>query len=178
MKNYKNFIYIIILSIFLTQCSSYNLKKDINKSGVIKKTPKWYVEFDRQDKKWMYETATSVSPDMELSVKKSIILAKSKLADRYNGKISSELKLLNSEMGSNESYVAQSSTQEEIINIIKGTLVKNYFVEKVEIFYTKNKSYRSYVKIKVSKDNIDDVIDNIKNKENLRLSKNFKNNYD
>ena len=40
----------------------------------------------------IYETATSVSPDLELSVKKSIILAKAKIADRYNGKINNELK--------------------------------------------------------------------------------------
>ena len=78
------------------------------------------------DKKWIYETATSVSPDLELSVKKSIILAKAKLADRYNGKINNELKILKSEIGSSEALVTSNKSKDELINSVKDTLVKDY----------------------------------------------------
>ena len=50
----------------------------------------------------------------------------------------------------------------QIHNIINNTLVKDYVVEKVEIFYTHHKSYRAYVKVKVSKDNVALVIEEIK----------------
>ena len=50
----------------------------------------------------------------------------------------------------------------EVVNLINNTLVRDYIVEKVEIFYTHHKSYRAYVKIKVSKDNVSLVIEEIK----------------
>ena len=68
----------------------------MSQKGELKKTPKWYIKYDREDKKWMYETATSVSPDIELAVKKSILLAKSKLADRINGKMNNHTIVINS----------------------------------------------------------------------------------
>ena len=52
--------------------------------------------------------------------------------------------------------------------MINDTLVRNYIVEKVEIFFTHHKSYRAYVKVKVSKDNVALVIEEIK--EDKRLS--------
>ena len=54
------------------------------------------------------------------------------------------------------------SAEDTIVNIINNTLVKDYVVEKVEIFYTHHKSYRAYVKVKVSKDNVALVIEEIK----------------
>ena len=72
-KNILKLFIISILSLSLIQCATYTVKKDINKNGELTKTPKWYVKYNREDKKWIYETATSVSPDLELSVKKSII---------------------------------------------------------------------------------------------------------
>ena len=46
----------------------------MTKKGELTKTPKWYIKYKREDKTWMYETASSVSPDMELAVKKSTLL--------------------------------------------------------------------------------------------------------
>ena len=172
VKNILKLFIISILSLSLVQCSTYTVKKDINKNGELTKTPKWYVKYNREDKKWIYETATSVSPDLELSVKKSIILAKAKIADRYNGKINNELKINKQESGVSEALITDQSATDEIINSIKNTLVKDYIVEKVEIFFTHSKSYRSYVKLKVSKDNVEAVISELKQSEQLKtLSK-------
>ena len=60
-----------------------------------------------------------------------------------------------------------------LVRVINGKISKNmkikmistnqdYIVEKVEIFYTHHKSYRSYVKLKVSKDNVALAISEIK----------------
>ena len=167
-KNLLNILFVIFLSAFISNCSNYTVKKDINKNGELTKTPRWYVKYKRQDKKWIYETGTSVSPDLELSVKKSIILAKAKLADRYNGKINNELKILKSEIGSSEALVTSNKSKDELINSVKDTLVKDYIVDKVDIFYTHNKSYRSYVKIKISKTNIKAVVDEIRENKQLK----------
>ena len=48
----------------------------MSKNGELTKTPKWYIKYNRQDKNWMYETASSVSPDLELAVKKINYLQK------------------------------------------------------------------------------------------------------
>ena len=81
-KNIILFFLTLILGFVLTHCSTYTVKKDMSIKGELTKTPKWYVKYDREDKKWMYETSVSVSPDLELAVKKSVLLAKAKLADK------------------------------------------------------------------------------------------------
>ena len=110
----------------------------------------------------MYEAASSVSPDLELAIKKSTLLAKAKLADRINGKMNNQSSINKTEVGIDEDNNINSSAEDTIVNIINNTLVKDYVVEKVEIFYTHHKSYRAYVKVKVSKDNVALVIEEIK----------------
>ena len=110
----------------------------------------------------MYEAASSVSPDLELAIKKSTLLAKAKLADRINGKMNNQSSINKTEVGIDEDNSINGSAEDTIVNIINNTLVKDYVVEKVEIFYTHHKSYRAYVKVKVSKDNVALVIEEIK----------------
>ena len=144
--------------------------------GELKKTPKWYIKYDREDKKWMYETATSVSPDIELAVKKSILLAKSKLADRINGKMNNQSTINKSESGLNENNTLRSASEDTIINIVGDTFVKDYVVDQVEIFFTHHKSYRAYVKVKVSKENISEVLEQIERDKKLAALSNKKSN--
>src|SRR5210317_1757629 len=153
---------LILLSLLLNQCSTYTVKNDMSKKGELTKTPKWYIKFDREDKAWMYETASSVSPDLELAIKKSTLLAKAKLADRINGKMNNQSSINKSEAGIDENNNITGSTDDNIVNLINDTLVRDYIVEKVEIFFTHHKSYRAYVKLKVSKDNVSLVIQEIK----------------
>jgi len=153
---------IILLSLFLNQCTTYTVKKDMSKKGELTKTPKWYIKFDREDKSWMYETASSVSPDLELAIKKSTLLAKAKLADRINGKMNSKSIIIKDEEGLNENLSIDANAKDEINNIIKDTLVRYYIVDKVDVFFTHYKSYRAYVRLKVSKDHVDAVLQEIK----------------
>ena len=161
MKNKIKTSIVVLMCLFLANCSTYTIKKDMSKKGELTKTPKWYIKYKREDKKWMYETASSVSPDLELAVKKSTILAKAKLADRINGKMNNQSSINKSETGIDENNNITGSAEDTIVNLINDTLVRDYIVEKVEIFYTHHKSYRAYVKIKVSKDNVSLVIQEI-----------------
>lgn len=167
---------VVLMCLFLANCSTYTIKKDMSKKGELTKTPKWYIKYKREDKKWMYETATSVSPDLELAVKKSTLLAKAKLADRINGKMNNQSAINKSENGIDESNNLIGSAEDTIVNIINDTLVKDYIVEKVEIFYTHHKSYRAYVKLKVSKDNVALVLEELKEDKKLAANTNKKSN--
>ena len=161
----KKLFYISIFlftSLLLNQCSTYTVKPDMTKKGELTKTPKWYIKYKREDRKWMYEAASSVSPDLELAIKKSTLLAKAKLADRINGKMNNQSSINKSETGIDENNNITGSAEDTIINLINDTLVRDYIVEKVEIFYTHHKSYRAYVKLKVSKENVSLVIQEIK----------------
>ena len=84
---YKKIIMIILGGLLLAQCSTYKIKPDMNKSGVVSKTPKWYVQYDHETLFKYVETGTAVSPDLELAVKKAVLLAKAKLVDRINGEV-------------------------------------------------------------------------------------------
>ncbi len=169
---------VTLLSLILSNCSTYTVKKDMSNKGELNKTPKWYIKYKREDKSWMYATASSVSPDLELAIKKSTLLAKAKIADRINGKMNNQSSINKSETGIDESNNITGSADDTVVNIINDTLVRNYIVEKVEIFFTHHKSYRAYVKVKVSKDNVALVIEEIKADKRLsaipKESKNLK----
>ena len=168
MKTLSKIILVIFASILLTNCSTYSVKKDMTKDGYVNKTPNWYVNYDHETWKHFQEAAVSVSPDMELAVKKSILLAKAKLADRINGEINNRTTINKNEAGVNESLTVNAQSQDTIVNIIEDTLVRFYEVTKQEIFITNNKSYRVYVMLEVSKKDIDKIIAEI-NKRNLAV---------
>ena len=135
-----------LLSLTLFNCSTYTVKKDMSKRGELTKTPKWYIKYKREDK-----------------------------ADRINGKMNNQSSINKSETGIDENNNITGSAEDTIINLINDTLVRDYIVEKVEIFYTHHKSYRAYVKLKVSKENVSLVIQEIKaDKKLVQNNKNQK----
>ena len=162
IKNISRLFLTIIMGLVLSHCSTYTVKRDMTKNGEFTKTPKWYVKYDHEDTKWLYETAVSVSPDLELAVKKSVLLAKAKLADRINGKMNNRSSISKRESGQDEAMITKTKSEDKIVNIVKDTIDREYVVEKVEIYYTHHKSYRAYVKVKVSNDNIDTPMDKIR----------------
>ena len=161
MKTLSKIILVIFASILLANCSTYKVKTDMSKNGVVNKTPKWYVDYKHETWKTFQEAAVSVSPDMELAVKKSILLAKAKLADRINGEINNRTTINKNEAGVNESLTVNAQSQDTVVNVIEDTLVRYYEVTKQEIFVTKHKSYRVYIMIEVSKKDIDAIIEDI-----------------
>jgi hypothetical protein len=168
MKNIVKILLVIFTSLLLANCSTYSVKKDMNKNGYINKTPKWYVDYKHETRKTFQEAAVSVSPDMELAVKKSILLAKAKLADRINGEINNRTTINKNEAGINESLTVNAQAQDTIVNVIENTLVRFYEVTKQEIYMTNHKSYRVYVMLEISKKDIDKIIAGI-NKKNVAV---------
>ena len=65
MKHLTKLILVIVAGLMLAQCSTYKIKPDVNKSGIVNKVPKWYVKYDRSTMFKYQEAATAVSPDME-----------------------------------------------------------------------------------------------------------------
>ena len=162
---YKKIIMIILGGLLLAQCSTYKIKPDMNKSGVVNKTPKWYVQYDHETLFKYVETGTAVSPDLELAVKKAVLLAKAKLVDRINGEVNNRTTINKNEAGTNEDLTVQAGSQDIIVNVIEETLARGYEVKKQEIFMTKNKSYRAYVMVELSKKEVEAIIEAVNKKK-------------
>ena len=164
MKYLTKMILVVFAGLMLAQCSTYKIKPDMSKSGVINKTPKWYVQYDHETIFKYQEAGTAVSPDMELAVKKAILLAKAKLVDRINGEVNNRTTINKNEAGTNEDLNVQAGSQDIIVNVIKNTLARGYEVTKQEIFMTKHKSYRVYVMVELSKKEVDKIIEAVDKK--------------
>ena len=48
MKQLNRLILVLVAGLMLAQCSTYKIKPDMNKSGVVNKTPKWYVDYKHE----------------------------------------------------------------------------------------------------------------------------------
>jgi hypothetical protein len=168
MKNMTKMILILVAGLMMAQCSTYKIKPDMNKSGVVNKTPKWYVDYDHETMFKYQEAATAVSPDMELAVKKATLLAKAKLVDRINGEMNNRTTITKNEAGTNEDLNVTAGSQDVIVNVIEDTLARGYEVTKQELYLTKTKSYRAYIMIQVSKKEVEEII-NQANKKRLAL---------
>ena len=140
MKHLTKLILVIVAGLMLAQCSTYKIKPDVNKSGGVNK-----------------EAATAVSPDMELAVKKAVLLAKAKLVDRITGEMNNTTMINKEESGTNENLTVAGTSKDTINNVIADTVAKDYVVVKTQILSTKHKSYRAYVLIEMKKKNINDI---------------------
>jgi len=168
MNNITKVILMLATGLMLAQCSTYKIKPDMNKSGVVNKTPKWYVDYNHETMFKYQEAATAVSPDMELAVKKATLLAKAKLVDRINGEMNNRTTITKNEAGTNEDLNVTAGSQDVIVNVIEDTLARGYEVTKQEMYITKTKSYRVYVMIEVSKKEVEEIINQV-NKRRLAL---------
>ena len=165
MKNITKMILVLVAGLMLSQCSTYKIKPDMNKSGVVTKTPKWYVDYNHETMFKYQEAATAVSPDMELAAKKATLLAKAKLVDRINGEMNNRTTITKNEAGTNEDLTVSAGSQDVIVNIIEDTLARGYEVKKQEIFLTKHKSYRAYVMVELSKKEVEAIIEAVNKKK-------------
>ena len=168
MNKLGKLILVVFAGLLVAQCSTYKIKPDMSKNGIVNKTPKWYVKYDHETMFKYQEAATAVSPDLELAVKKSILLAKAKLVDRINGEMNNRTTITKNEAGTNEDLNVTAGSQDVIVNVIEDTLARGYEVTKQVVYATKNKSYRSYVMIELSKKEVEEIITQV-NKNRLAL---------
>ena len=45
MKNVQKIFLILFASLLLANCSTYKIKPDMSRDGIVNKTPDWYVEY-------------------------------------------------------------------------------------------------------------------------------------
>jgi hypothetical protein len=97
-------------------------------------------------------------------------LAKAKLADRINGEMNNRTTIAKNESGKDENNNVQAGAQDTIVNVISATVLQHYEVNKKVVYSTGEKSYRAYVMIKLSKENVDKVISDIESRKNTSIT--------
>ena len=126
---------IVIFALFLNGCSNkyFTLDNDIDN-----KVPEWFIDFKDEDENNIYAIATAISPDMQLSIEKSKMLALNNIGQKLEGLLASDFKV--------------SSINESDVNIIVENFSTRGFKEQQrEIFKTKGNRYRTYLKISLEK---------------------------
>ena len=175
----KNIVILAASTLVLGACSSnptnmmltdpvkYNTEKVESQVDLI---PDWYLEHPKSDES-IYASGTAVTPDLQLAVDIAILNAKTTLADRINGRLSSKTKNFVARIGSNDldAAVAQD-IQKATINLIADVDVAGYAVEQKEVIQD-GPQYRAYVLLEYSDAEANKIIVNRLRKDNMLFEK-------
>ena len=161
MKNKVMKLGALVAIVGLSACSSMNSTYKIKseKGNVVDKVPAWYMAdinetkacdlkfFDKKDndKQCIYGVATAVSPDLQLSIEKAKMMAKSELADIIKGEMNKESKQFIKELGKTETKTVVSEVETAIVNVITDTPVRGYEIFAQDVTLTKNGYYRTWI---------------------------------
>lgn len=117
----------------------------------------WYMPWKRVE--FLYGVAEDVSPSMEMALKKAILKAKSKIADRVNGEIDRRTTMSYLEDGSPGAPQAAIHTFDEINNAIRKLALGKYNTEKREIIFNpETGNYRAFIVLKVRSADLADAL--------------------
>ena len=149
----------------LSACSSMNSTYKIKseKGNVVDKVPAWYMADineskacdtsmwtkEDNDKMCIYGVATAVSPDLQLSIEKAKMMAKSELADIIKGEMNKESKQFIKELGKTETKTVVTEVETIIVNIITDTPVRGYEIFAQDVTLTKHGYYRVWVGLRL-----------------------------
>ena len=176
MKRHLNIIMGLVLGFVLSACSGRMVQLPLEDSKS-KKVPAWYLNHADTGKEgiifrdgFYYAVAVAVSPDMEMSQKKAVLKAKAKITDRINGEMNNKTSINYTEKGASESMAGTVEAQDVIVNMIKETVLRTYSVDKkLTIYNTEKNNYRSFVLMKISKKDVDNIITLVEDKNNKKL---------
>jgi hypothetical protein len=151
----------LVAIVGLSACSSMNSTYKIkSESGnVVDKVPSWYMADineskacdtsmwtkEDNDKMCIYGVATAVSPDLQLSIEKAKMMAKSELADIIKGEMNKESKQFIKELGKTETKTVVTEVESIIVNTITNTPVRGYEIFAQDVTLTKNGYYRTWI---------------------------------
>ena len=176
----KNIAFVAASALVLGACSSNDSAKlaiedpvkynTIKVEAQIDSIPDWYLSHPKDDNN-IYSSGTAVTPDMQLAVDIAILNAKTTLADRINGRLSSKTKQFIKRVGSNDldAAVAQD-IQRATVNLIADVDVAGYSVEQSKIVQD-GPQYRAYVLLTYSDKEANKIIINRLRKERMLLDK-------
>ena len=151
----------LVAIVGLSACSSMNSTYKIkSESGnTVDKVPAWYMadindtkacdlkwlDSEDNDKQCIYGVATAVSPDLQLSIEKAKMMAKSELADIIKGQMNKESKQFIKELGKTETKTVVTEVESAIVNTITDTPVRGYEIFAQDVTMTKNGYYRTWI---------------------------------
>ena len=154
MKNKLKMLGAVLAIASLSACSSMNgtYKIKSEKGNVVDKVPAWYMADINEskacdlkllskkdnDKQCIYGVATAVSPDLQLSIEKAKMMAKSELADIIKGEMNKESKQFIKELGKTETKTVVTEVETIVVNIISDTPVRGYEIFAQDVTLTKN----------------------------------------
>ena len=175
----KKLLFMVASTLVLGACSSndtaelmledpikYNTEKVETQIDLI---PEWYLAHPQDED--IYSSGTSVTPDMQLSMDIAILNAKTTLADRINGRLSSKTKKFVKRNGSNDMDAAVAmDIQRVTTNLIADVDVAGYAVDKSKIIQD-GPQYRAYVLLAYSDKEANKVIVNRLRKDKMLLEK-------
>ena len=149
----------------LSACSSMNSTYKIKseKGNIVDKVPAWYMADINEskacdlkllskkdnDKQCIFGVATAVSPDLQLSIEKAKMMAKSELADIIKGEMNKESKQFIKELGKTETKTVVTEVETILVNLITDTPVRGYEIFAQEVTMTKNNYYRAWVGLRL-----------------------------
>jgi hypothetical protein len=157
LKTIGALVAIVGLSACSSMNSTYKIKSE--KGNVVDKVPAWYMAnideskacdlkfFDKSDndKECIFGVATAVSPDLQLSIEKAKMMAKSELADIIKGEMNKESKQFIKELGKTETKTVVTEVETAILNKIENTPVRGYEIFAQDVTLTKNGYYRTWI---------------------------------
>ena len=139
-------------------------------SKQITNIPEWYMNMPT-DEEAIYSSGTSRAPDMQLAVDIAIMNAKTVLADRINGKLSSMTKTFVAKIGSSDLDTSVLSEIEKVSkNIIAEVDVAGYKVDKSNITQD-GTQYRAYVLLEYSNEEAIKIMMNRMRKDRMVYSR-------
>lgn len=139
-------------------------------SKQITNIPEWYMNMPT-DEEAIYSSGTARAPDMQLAVDIAIMNAKTVLADRINGKLSSMTKTFVAKIGSSDLDTSVLSEIEKVSkNIVAEVDVAGYKVDKSDITQD-GTQYRAYVLLEYSNEEAIKIMMNRMRKDRMVYSR-------
>ncbi len=139
-------------------------------SKQITNIPDWYMNVPT-DEEAIYSSGTARAPDMQLAVDIAIMNAKTVLADRINGKLSSMTKTFVAKIGSSDLDTSVLSEIEKTSkNIVAEVDVAGYKVDKSDITQD-GTQYRAYVLLEYSNEEAIKIMMNRMRKDRMVYSR-------
>ena len=153
-------IMIALLALGLTNCAqtNYKVKQEVKEEGrVLNQVPQWYVDakiekgfiFNKDADKFVYAVGQGNSPDLQLAIEKSMMIAKAELADKLRGQMNKRTDLYITEIGSEGNKKVVSKIEQTIVNVVKGTMIQGYESWEKAVYETPNGEYRVYIGLKM-----------------------------
>ena len=132
--------------------------------------PDWFVEQEEKEGS-IFSTGTGAAPDIQLSVDIAVLNAKTVLADRLNGKLSSMTKNYMSKVGqSNKDIGVIEELEKTSRNIIAEVDVSGYKVSKMEVNPV-GTQFRTFVQLEYNEEVAEKILMQKLMKERNKLSK-------